>query len=219
MADPEHPEIFIIKRHRSHEDEHHSGAWKIAFADFMTAMMALFLVLWLISSTSDKTKHTVAQYFDPVKLVDMTTLKKGFRDPKDTEMGTGPNIKESQPDSKTSPRRMPLTPGDDGKVKADPDNRTYAEEAALFRDPYEVLGELAGRGPSQASTSTTADDAQGTFSDPFITTPQEQEKPPGGLLPLAQGSKDGQGEEAEDTIPRTTEHKTNHRIKAPMRAS
>jgi chemotaxis protein MotB len=78
MADPEHREIFIIKRHRSHDEEHHGGAWKIAFADFMTAMMALFLVLWLISSTSDKTKHTVAQYFNPVKLVDMTTLKKGL---------------------------------------------------------------------------------------------------------------------------------------------
>jgi chemotaxis protein MotB len=95
MADSDHHEIFIIKRHASHECEHHGGAWKIAFADFMTAMMALFLVLWLISSTSDKTKHTVAQYFNPVKLVDMTTLKKGFRDPKETEMGSGPNVKES----------------------------------------------------------------------------------------------------------------------------
>jgi flagellar motor protein MotB len=97
MAEPEHHEIFIIKRHSSHEEEHRGGAWKIAFADFMTAMMALFLVLWLISSTSDKTKHTVAQYFNPVKLVDMTTLKKGFRDPKETEMGSGPNFEPAQP--------------------------------------------------------------------------------------------------------------------------
>ena len=85
MADKEHQELVIIKRHASYEEGHHGGAWKIAFADFMTAMMALFLVLWLISSTTDKTKHAVAQYFNPVKLVDMTTLKKGFRDPKDTE--------------------------------------------------------------------------------------------------------------------------------------
>src|SRR6202142_994661 len=35
-----HPEIIIVKRHSAHEDEHHGGAWKIAFADFMTAMMA-----------------------------------------------------------------------------------------------------------------------------------------------------------------------------------
>ena len=40
-----HPEIIIVKRHSAHEEEHHGGAWKIAFADFMTAMMAFFLVL------------------------------------------------------------------------------------------------------------------------------------------------------------------------------
>ena len=103
MADSEHREIFIIKRHVAHDEGHHGGAWKIAFADFMTAMMALFLVLWLISSTSDKTKHTVAQYFNPVKLVDMTTLKKGFRDPKETEMGSGPNVKPSEEESELEP--------------------------------------------------------------------------------------------------------------------
>src|SRR5208282_756057 len=113
MADPEHREIFIIKRHRSHDEEHHGGAWKIAFADFMTAMMALFLVLWLISSTSDKTKHTVAQYFNPVKLVDMTTLKKGFRDPKETEMGSGPNTKESLEEADSSRRNRSVKTKDD----------------------------------------------------------------------------------------------------------
>jgi flagellar motor protein MotB len=37
-----HPDIIIVKRHSAHEEEHHGGAWKIAFADFMTAMMAFF---------------------------------------------------------------------------------------------------------------------------------------------------------------------------------
>jgi chemotaxis protein MotB len=97
LSEDQHPEIVIVKRHARHADEHHGGAWKIAFADFMTAMMALFLVLWLISSTSDKQRRAVAQYFNPVKLVDMTTLKKGFHDPKDTEMGSG-----NMPDAKTS---------------------------------------------------------------------------------------------------------------------
>src|ERR1700752_2267046 len=93
MADLEDKQVFIVRRHSGHQDDHHGGAWKIALADFMTAMMALFLVLWLISSTSDKTKHTVAQYFNPVKLVEMSTLKKGFHDPKETEMGAGSSPK------------------------------------------------------------------------------------------------------------------------------
>ena len=58
-----HPEIIIIKRHSAHEEEHHGGAWKIAFADFMTAMMAFFLVLWIISATDKNTKTLIARYF------------------------------------------------------------------------------------------------------------------------------------------------------------
>ena len=52
----DHPEIVIIKRRSALEDGHHGGAWKIAFADFMTAMMAFFLVLWIISATDKNTK-------------------------------------------------------------------------------------------------------------------------------------------------------------------
>ncbi len=85
MSDGEHNhEIFIIKRHGGHEDGHHGGVWKIAFADFMTAMMAFFLVMWLISA-NDKTKATIASYFNPVKLVDTTTQPKGLEDAKAVE--------------------------------------------------------------------------------------------------------------------------------------
>jgi chemotaxis protein MotB len=59
MSDRAH-EIIIIKRHGDHEEGHHGGAWKIALADFMTAMMALFLVMWLINSTSKEQKQTIA---------------------------------------------------------------------------------------------------------------------------------------------------------------
>ena len=202
MADPEHREIFIIKRHRSHDEEHHGGAWKIAFADFMTAMMALFLVLWLISSTSDKTKHTVAQYFNPVKLVDMTTLKKGFRDPKETEMGSGPNIKPS-PEEADPNRRYPSGKRKE-EVNCQASSKAAAQtEAALFRDPYAVLAEIAASASAKASASSSrvapgvasADDAPDPFSDSFTTTPQEQENPLEGSLLLAQG-KDAQGKDA-----------------------
>ena len=42
---------------------HHGGAWKVAYADFVTAMMAFFLLLWLISSASDETKKGLADFF------------------------------------------------------------------------------------------------------------------------------------------------------------
>ena len=70
-------EIVIIKRKGGHEGEHHGGAWKIAFADFMTAMMAFFLVLWIINATDKDTKTIIARYFNPVKLENPARARKG----------------------------------------------------------------------------------------------------------------------------------------------
>jgi chemotaxis protein MotB len=57
--------IIIVKRRKKGHGGHHGGAWKVAFADFVTAMMALFIVLWLLSS-SEQVKKAVGGYFsDP----------------------------------------------------------------------------------------------------------------------------------------------------------
>jgi chemotaxis protein MotB len=56
--------IIIVKKHAGHA-AHHGGAWKVAYADFVTAMMALFIVLWLLSS-SERVQKAVGGYFmDP----------------------------------------------------------------------------------------------------------------------------------------------------------
>jgi chemotaxis protein MotB len=57
--------IIVIKRKSGHGG-HHGGAWKVAYADFVTAMMSLFIVLWLMGS-SDKVKKAVAGYFNDPK--------------------------------------------------------------------------------------------------------------------------------------------------------
>ena len=60
------PPIIIIKKKSGHGG-HHGGAWKVAYADFVTAMMALFIVLWLMSSSTKETKAAIAGYFkDPM---------------------------------------------------------------------------------------------------------------------------------------------------------
>lgn len=58
---------IIIKRVKKVAAGHHGGAWKIAFADFMTAMMAFFLVMWLMSSATPEQKRAISGYFqDPI---------------------------------------------------------------------------------------------------------------------------------------------------------
>jgi chemotaxis protein MotB len=57
--------IIIIRKKADHHDDEHGGAWKVAYADFVTAMMALFIVLWLLSA-SEKVQKAVGGYFqDP----------------------------------------------------------------------------------------------------------------------------------------------------------
>lgn len=57
------PERIVIRRGRAHLDESHGGSWKIAYADFVTAMMSFFLVMWLISIVPHKDLHAIAEYF------------------------------------------------------------------------------------------------------------------------------------------------------------
>ena len=55
---------IIIKRVKKHGGGHHGGAWKIAYADFVTAMMAFFLLMWLLGSVSKGTLSGIAEFFN-----------------------------------------------------------------------------------------------------------------------------------------------------------
>ena len=164
-----HPEIIIIKRHSAHEEEHHGGAWKIAFADFMTAMMAFFLVLWIISATDKNTKTLIARYFNPVKVEEPAKAQKGIHGapekganyaPEDgngapdagtpsSEHGEGPAEKGNENPASPSkqnqqarpPTPSPLPPPDPAKPYP-----TMSEQE-LFSDPRASLDKIAGAPP------------------------------------------------------------------------
>ncbi|TXC68783.1 OmpA family protein [Sphingorhabdus soli] len=57
--------IIIKKIIADDHSAHHGGAWKVAYADFVTAMMAFFLLMWLLGSTDEKDKKAIADYFTP----------------------------------------------------------------------------------------------------------------------------------------------------------
>lgn len=63
MSDEERP--IIIKRKKVIAGGHHGGAWKVAYADFVTAMMAFFLLMWLLGATTEKQRKGIADYFNP----------------------------------------------------------------------------------------------------------------------------------------------------------
>lgn len=61
---------IIIRREEVIEGGHHGGAWKVAYADFVTAMMAFFLLMWLINATSEDQRRGIAAYFSPMAKVE-----------------------------------------------------------------------------------------------------------------------------------------------------
>ena len=63
MAKEEKAQIIIVKRRKKGGGWHHGGAWKVAYADFVTAMMAFFLVMWLVSSISKDQRAALFDYF------------------------------------------------------------------------------------------------------------------------------------------------------------
>lgn len=63
-----HATIVIKKVKKGGHGGHHGGAWKVAYADFVTAMMAFFLLLWLLNATTEEQKMGISNYFDPTAI-------------------------------------------------------------------------------------------------------------------------------------------------------
>jgi len=70
--------IIIKKIKKGGAHGHHGGAWKVAYADFVTAMMAFFLLMWLINTTSPEQKRGIADYFAPASVSSTTSGSGGI---------------------------------------------------------------------------------------------------------------------------------------------
>jgi chemotaxis protein MotB len=70
--------IIIKKVKKVQGGGHHGGAWKVAYADFVTAMMAFFLLMWLINTTSPEQKRGIADYFAPASVAETTSGSGGI---------------------------------------------------------------------------------------------------------------------------------------------
>ena len=147
-------ELVIIRRSISSEEAgHKGGVWKIAYADFMTAMMAFFLVMWLINASDKQTLTQVATYFNPLRLTDKVALSKG--------MHQSDSVSQSSEKKPASSKQQPGAGKSESKASgAKP---KYTEEV-LFRDPYGTLSKLASQAAEDQSQPTKGGEA---YRDPF----------------------------------------------------
>lgn len=196
-------EIIIVKKHGGGHGGHHGGAWKIAYADFMTAMMAFFLVMWLVNAANEETKASVASYFNPIKLSDETPAKKGLEKPVDAAEG-----QESKERSKVKADADKVgaaaATGED-MTQSSGDQANFSE-ADFFQNPYSVLAEIAqevgqqanvsakGEGGANNSGPATGADGGEAYRDPFdpdfwtkqieVTKADGQQKAPSEKQPI-----------------------------------
>jgi chemotaxis protein MotB len=178
----------------------------------MTAMMCFFLVMWLINAANEQTKAAVASYFNPIKLIDRNSSRKGLED-----LGNGPS-----PVGMTARNPIPEADkngksGKDGTAPQDNDKGRKEEskksDQQLFADPYAVLAEIAsdtgimqnvskkGDGGAQEAGPASGADGGQSYRDPF--SPDfwsQQETTPAAEASAARAKIDGESAKPGDKI-------------------
>jgi len=184
-------EMIIIKRGHPHEEHPHGGAWKVAFADFMTAMMAFFLVLWIVNSTNKETRSSVARYFNPIRISDTTAARKGLKDPHEADFDASAGNEE-----KTQKSQTPATSKSEGQTgplsgnggqNAHESSEGAASSGSMdpitARDPFIVLDELAGRATGASAAEGRAASAEFDMMYDGPTPYRDPFAPPAPVLP------------------------------------
>ena len=125
---------IIIKKVKKGGHGHHGGAWKIAYADFVTAMMAFFLLMWLISMTTPEQKQGLADYFAPASISPSQSGAGGVMGGTALD-STGAKMAGSSSESRKA-------------VSASPDNQTGTEES--------TVGGRAGKAGSDSNANESS---------------------------------------------------------------
>ena len=141
----------IIKRKKVvGGDGHHGGAWKVAYADFVTAMMAFFLLMWLLNATTEKQRKGIAEYFSPT--VPMARISGGgegafggssmFSEETLPQMGTGAtNLRPTEANRARGETGLAETGMEAGAGAADLEAFKAVEEALMGRGGESIVRE------------------------------------------------------------------------------
>ena len=148
--------ILIKKVKKVSGGGHHGGAWKVAYADFVTAMMAFFLLMWLINTTDPEQKRGIAEYFAPASVSETTSGSGGILG--GTALGDdGPKSSGSQSVLEELAPEAPATDQTGSSLSSASDAALQAEiqkrEAAEFASAAESLRQAMQSMPELAELS------------------------------------------------------------------
>ena len=151
--------IVIKKVKKGGGEGHHGGAWKVAYADFVTAMMAFFLLMWLINTTSPEQKRGIADYFAPASVSETNSGSGGILagtalgSDGSKASGTSSVVEELSPESRNpddgkasdAAKAVNQDAGSDAMREAQKkrDDEAFASAAQSLRQALQDMPELA----------------------------------------------------------------------------
>lgn len=142
----------IIKRFEIIEVGHHGGAWKVAYADFVTAMMAFFLLMWLLNATTEDQRKGLADYFSPNNLLSHASSGTGQPFGGHTAYDEGALVSDRGAVQVTEGKRPPLEQIEEGESQVFTRARKPGTDGQLTEKPGE-----APREPTQAEIAAEKD--------------------------------------------------------------
>ena len=140
---------------------HHGGAWKVAYADFVTAMMAFFLLMWLINTTTPEQKRGIADYFAPQSIAQTVSGSGGIMGGKvmgqdDAHAGGAQSVMQKQsPPSPDSPAKAMAAGGAEGGANASSEASAESRSAqdGAFNHAAEAIHQAVQDNPDLANLS------------------------------------------------------------------
>src|SRR5581483_2136677 len=164
---------ILIRKEEVVEGGHHGGSWKVAYADFVTAMMAFFLLMWLLNATTEEQRRGLADYFSPNAVLSRSSSGVGQPFGGRTAFSSGAmlsdlgavqvmqgqqpvadNVEEDQSDALAQPRPY----REDAKSNApDQGGRTVAPTSPGARTATAKQARLSGDSTTQARKPTEAE--------------------------------------------------------------
>lgn len=156
------PIIIIKKIKKGGHDAHHGGAWKVAYADFVTAMMAFFLLLWLLNATTQEQRKGISDYFAPAS-VSRTTSGSG------AILGGTTITKDGALNARGQPVQVPLPKSDDVVDPSDDDadvlRRMPPVDGQNDQAPEQAAGSNGGKQPAKEAAQKDGKDSIPKLSD------------------------------------------------------
>jgi chemotaxis protein MotB len=175
---------IIIRKQEVVEGGHHGGAWKVAYADFVTAMMAFFLLMWLLNATTEEQRRGLADYFTPLNVLSRNSSGSGApfgghtpydqgqmvsdRGAQTVVEGKAPAVPEDNPEAKLTSPASTTDPAEDrapvGEVRNASGNAAKAVDQEGERAPGGGVAPAQAASPSKAEFLASA--GAGTLPKP-----------------------------------------------------